>query len=127
MQVGYVVARREPEAVVKHHGLDVGIEHRREHAVLEAADLEGRVFELVVRPAQAAHFVPGALPVGGIVRRDDQHLEVRTRGGAAVEVGRNRIDHAAFIVGAGVPCRLVAAEIRGQQRVGDLAKQPCEV
>ena len=89
-QDGRVVPGRERKSVADHHGLDGAVEQRGEERVLEAADHDALVDELILRPAQAAEVLRDPRPARRRRRGDDQELEIRPPRLARVEAGGRR-------------------------------------
>ena len=71
------VLRGVPEAVADHDRLEIGVEDHGEHRVLEAADHDRLVDELVLDAPQPAEGLPDLRPHGPLGGRDEQDLEVR--------------------------------------------------
>jgi len=123
-----LVVGGEREAVVDHHRLEAAVEQRGEERVLEAADHDALVDELILGPAQAAEILRDRGPAGRGRRRNDQHLEVRPPRVAGVEP-RRQAKHAVAVgrVVARLPVRGIGAIAAREQRVVDAPHQPRDV
>ena len=123
-----VVLRRERKAVIDHDGLDTPVEQRGQQRVLEAADDDALVHELILGPAQATQIQRDRGPARGRRRRDDQRLEVRPPRVGGVEP-RRQAHHAVAVraVVARLPVRGIGAVAARQQRVVDASHQPRDI
>jgi hypothetical protein len=76
VQDGRIVSGLEGEPVADHHALDGSVEEHGEERVLEATHHDRLVDELILRPAQAPHFLGERGPASRRRGRDDEQLEV---------------------------------------------------
>ena len=120
------VLRGVGEAVADHHRLEVRVEHDGEDCVLEAADDDGLVDELVLGPAQPPEGLADARPHRPLRRGDEQDLEVWPPTLAASHRWREDVGHTRIPLLVSFPGLLVVPVAAGEERAADPLHQARE-
>ena len=117
--------RRDRDAVVDHHRLDLAVQHRADDRVLEAADQHRLVDHRVLGAAQAADLVRDLRQFGGRRRGHEHRLEIRPPALAALRRKRQPVRHIRVAIIGCFPFAAVVAIAARQQRAAEPEHQPC--